>query len=267
MEDLVNPDHDRLELTQLAHAVLDSQPQLTSSTHPPSIPQIMGVFLAVKPAVYIPNLSAPEAVLSRLRSRFGELEFVGSFLVNTSILKSRIRRDRVFLEKMGLRDADYKTILARANPEGTTLQENLLAGFVLGYPVSALQSFEKRNALQNRGVFDLDFLGFACSDEALMEQFGLAKEAHLKEPLLAFGTACEEQRRAHGFVSPAFFRTYKRLLAPLLRDHFHLSEEEIEFLFEQQYVDIEGVLGFGTAYPNAPDVQALRQEIQAALPR
>jgi len=109
--------------------------------------QLKGLALEVKPAVYLPRGIDPKEVTAIFGANGTDVERYGNLVVNRALVEARVKDQPDIAERVGWNQfSTFEENVERANPraDSSNLADQLLMGFILGYPESALETFTRQ---------------------------------------------------------------------------------------------------------------------------
>lgn len=214
-----------------------------------------GFALEVKPAVFLGALEYTGQIKRFLEARDIEVIVVDQYVVNKKLVERRVQADPEFAQKVGWDEsASVEENIKRLN-EADNEESIGLRGFVLGYPKSAIEGFERETALKKRGVPSVNDL-YNTSIPRVAEELGIAdwKEEDrvlLKKFSADLARVHDQLNLASQLESTALHtkltnETHKRNkteLKHLYQTYFDATEEEIDFLLSINHIHIPDVDG------------------------
>jgi hypothetical protein len=114
---------------------------------PRNLGQLKGLALEVKSAVFLPHGIDPNAVAVIFRASGVDVEMYGNLIVNRALVEARVKDEPDIAERVGWNQfTSFEENIESANPRATSpnLADQLLMGFILGYPESALETFTRQ---------------------------------------------------------------------------------------------------------------------------
>lgn len=102
-----------------------------------------GFVLNIKPAILFgKGIEASDVVLKYLRENGIDAEMIGHYLVNRKAVMERYRKEPDFAREIGWeKDMTLDDFVKTADPHYSNLLGNVKAGFILGFPQSAIRSY------------------------------------------------------------------------------------------------------------------------------
>jgi len=102
-----------------------------------------GFALNIKPAVLFgKEVSTKESIVKYLRDNDIDAEMIGPYLVNRKAVMERFKNELDFAREIGWeKDMTLDDFVESANPHFSNLLGSVKAGFLLGFPQSAIRSY------------------------------------------------------------------------------------------------------------------------------
>lgn len=240
------------------------------------VESLMGLIMGVKPAVLIDPYINSTGLLDDLNREYkGDFVLIGKFIVNLSLLQERIEKEWNFLESLGYEEH----VDARALVQAAESNEGL-CGFVLGFPISAIESYDRAQEARAHGP-NWHLLLLAVEDLTLAEQIKFSKIPsaqrgklrEINEEFVAMINDINNSTTDHKTKTIQYRKStnnfldkYRAYFVEILRTYFNVSDDDLPYLTgaKMEPISMPGY-HFVTEFPLAEDLESLRQRVYDIL--
>lgn len=246
---------------------------------------MLGMMLELKPACLINNGNAFSAkdIKAFFAQRKIEVIIHNNFIINVKNLTERLQKEHNIAAWCGWDFAkSLEENISQASAIGTaSIKAQMLAGFLLGFPESALRSYARSTQLEEKHIPNIEEL-FACPD--IIEQgHWNAEDLELVQQIHQHylrvnkeAKQCSEPRVQAATYERLFLKlreSYRARIIKLYRTHYNLQDRDIAFFLDLHTVQLcspEGdtIFVFQDSYPNGQepeDVKQLRKKVTATF--